>query len=68
MMELKWVTNELNDRFKAFEKQRRQGVFSSQAQYDQWRNRFITGNPKPSAEYSVAELRAMGLIGLYERV
>jgi len=33
-----------------------------------WRSQFVEGEPKATEKYSVADLKAMGIIGLYKRV
>lgn len=35
--------------------------------YQKWRSRFIKGDPKATDSFSVAELKGIGMIGLYKQ-
>lgn len=59
---MKWLTNDIDVTKKSDHVPM---IGRNEENYWQWRNALIVGEPKATNEYTVEQLKAMGMIGLY---
>jgi hypothetical protein len=63
---MKWISNTYLDAKNAIIARVGETNLEAQTRHMQWRNKFREGDPKATSSYSVAELKQMGIIGLYK--